>query len=942
MKKINFLPTKFKYNSETKCIEMFYRTKNSHKLNRTEIPFDHYIFISPDYRRYGNVDEMYMLLTTNAPLIKVYMDPYDAYNLYSTTRYITGEADISPEQRFVCDTFYDVEFPSYIKPRIFFLDIETWVKDGKVPSFNHNVSDINAITIFDSYTEVYYSWFLVPNNNSEDLCTLENQIIAETSEYGKVVVKLFTTPKALLSSFMKFIKLNCPDIITAWNSKFDIPYITRKIYDYFGIEGLKSISPFNRYSTKIKYALETGSDINVDTLIPGIDVIDLMALYKKNSETEKPSYALNIIAEEELGETKLIEEGDNNDPSYMYTNNFINFCKYNIQDVRLLTLLENKLMLINLAVTIRNIVKTNFQDIFFETITIDNMFIMEAVRRRNNGWNYVLPSKPKHINKEKYLGAYVKAPIRGLFKWVADGDFSSLYPSIVKTFNLSNETLVCTVDNYQWIVLYLIAKEFKLTDLKYAFDEILPKYLEYDLDLVEKIDSLNNVNFKELGNNLIINTKYFKLYEDLNHPETFNSLSEFVNWLKKNNYCFLPNGIVVDQNKSNAIISKVISDIMDSRKKYKKIMLDYLEQGNIAMYNVYDTYQTAVKLINNAVYGVTANEKFRLFNIKISEGITTTGQLLIRSCTHVVNKYLNELANTKDKDFVITNDTDSIIFTLQNIVNHPTSTKDSEILKEISEYSRICIDHVNTSIYSMCKNMFYKTNANKSNTFLSLKNEWLANSGIFIAKKCYAIHIVFKEGIPYEKLIPKGISLKRSSTPKALKPFLENVLNNILDFKSKEEIDKILIEECNKLKNVYKLKDIALPISVNDIESYKNLPIHIRGAKIWNSHFAQSDFDKINTGKVKYIYIKRWKDNLKLNMDGEYVISVPDQDKYWMYIEDKIEVDYDKMLDRLILKPVSAFYSALNWKLPNAVTSNNTGVFNTFMNTKSSLKIKLI
>jgi DNA polymerase elongation subunit (family B) len=348
------------------------------------------------------------------------MEPRDAYNLYSTTKHITGEADVSPEQRFICDTFYDTEFPSSIKPRIYFLDIETWVKDGKMPSFNHNLSEINAITVFDNYTEMYYSWFLVPPTETEDMSTLEQNILNETKEYGNISIKLFTTPKSLLSSFMQFLKNNCPDIITAWNSKFDLPYLTRKIHDYFDMEGLKLISPFDRYSTKIKQALETGINLEMDTLIPGIDVIDLMALYKKNAETEKPSYALKLIAEDELGETKLVAEDGNSDPSYMYINNFINFCKYNIQDVRLLTLLENKLMLINLAITIRNIVKTDFQDIFFETRTIDNMFIMEAVRRRNSGWNYVLPSKPKFIAKEKYLGAYVKAPIRGLFKWVAD------------------------------------------------------------------------------------------------------------------------------------------------------------------------------------------------------------------------------------------------------------------------------------------------------------------------------------------------------------------------------------------------------------------------------------------------------------------------------------------------------------------------------------------
>src|SRR5690606_14836751 len=161
--------------------------------------------------------------------------------------------------------------------------------------------------------------------------------------------------------------------ITCWNSKFDIPYLARKIYDYFDFSGLKVISPFDRYSSKIKNALESGINLDIDALIPGIDVIDMLELYKKNAETEKPSYALKVIAEDELGETKLVDDSGSSDPSYMYENDFIHFCKYNIQDVRLLTLLENKLKIVNLAITIRNIVKTNFQDIFFETRTIDNM-----------------------------------------------------------------------------------------------------------------------------------------------------------------------------------------------------------------------------------------------------------------------------------------------------------------------------------------------------------------------------------------------------------------------------------------------------------------------------------------------------------------------------------------------------------------------------------------
>ena len=53
----------------------------------------------------------------------------------------------------MCDMFYDTEFPADVPPRMFYLDIETLVTDNILPRFDHNVSEINAITIYDNYTK---------------------------------------------------------------------------------------------------------------------------------------------------------------------------------------------------------------------------------------------------------------------------------------------------------------------------------------------------------------------------------------------------------------------------------------------------------------------------------------------------------------------------------------------------------------------------------------------------------------------------------------------------------------------------------------------------------------------------------------------------------------------------------------------------------------------
>lgn len=942
MSKVNFLPTKFKYNNKNKSIEMYYRLSNNIKLNMTEIPFDHYIYIDPTYNKYGSINEndIYKLLTTEENLIQVYLNPGEARELYMSERYLTGEADCSPEQRFVVDTFANTEFPPNISPRILFLDIETFSTDNKLPTFNHNVAEINAITVYDSYLNKFISFFLIPDNKNVN--EYLNAIKEEIKEYGTVDIKLFTSAKALLNAFMQYVISDCPDIITAWNSGFDIPYIVRKIIDNFGIDALKKISPFNKISSKVIKALDNNSDLFIDTLIPGIDIIDMLELYKKNTPGQKPSYSLKAITEEELGETKLTDETGDTDPNHMYLHDFTNFCKYNIQDVRLLVLLEKKLKLLDLAIIMRNITKCNFQDIFFESIMIDNMFLMEAVRRRKEGSKYILPSRPINAVKQKYLGAYVKDPLRGRYPWVADLDFTSLYPSIVKTFKLSNESIVGFIDKKQIITLYSIAKQFNIADLNYIKDNILPKYLSYDIDLVSLLDNYNekDINIDTLGNDLDINIEYYPLFTNKEFPSKFNGLTEFTDWLKENNFALLPNGVVVNQNREDAIIAKVIADIMKSRAKYKTMMKDYLSKGNKELFELYNIYQTAIKIVNNSVYGVTATERFRLFDIRIADAITTAGQVLIRSCTYTANKYLNEQSHTDNVDYVLTNDTDSIIFTLKGIVNQPTTIREPEILANIATNSKKCQDYINEYLYNICKNIFYKYKVNKNNNFLSMKNEWLADAGLFVAKKMYVVHKVFKEGIPYEKLDSTGISLRRSSTPQALKPFLKNVITNILEFKNQNEIDSIIIDECNKLSTEYEIKDIAIPSSLNDLSSYANVPIHVRGINIWNKYFAKTEKDQLKFGKIKYFYVKQWENN-ELNLNKEYVLSVPNIDSYWSFVNGKVKVDYKKMKDRLIIKPINAFYSALGWTLPLDITTTNNGIFNIFSKNQTNEKNKI-
>jgi DNA polymerase elongation subunit (family B) len=78
---------------------------------------------------------------------------------------------------------------------------------------------------------------------------------------------------------------------------------------------------------------------------------------------------------------------------------------------------------------------------------IDGAILMYLKRNK-----MVAPNKPiggreeyeemEKEDKEKFEGAFVKEPIVGLYDWIYSADITSLYPSTIMTLNISPETKV--------------------------------------------------------------------------------------------------------------------------------------------------------------------------------------------------------------------------------------------------------------------------------------------------------------------------------------------------------------------------------------------------------------------------------------------------------------------------------------------------------------------
>jgi DNA polymerase elongation subunit (family B) len=237
----------------------------------------------------------------------------------------------------------------------------------------------------------------------------------------------------LLRSFLAYWRKNLPEVITGWNSQlYVIPYLAGRINRVLGEKSMKDLSPWGLVSQDEVY-ISGRKNITYD--IGGVTQLDYLDLYKRFTYTNQESYRLDYIANYELGEKKL-DHDEYDTFREFYTKDWDKFVRYNIIDVQLVDKLEDKLKLIELAITMAFDAKVNFIDIHYQVRMWDTI-IYNYLKKQN----IVIPPKKRTSKSEKYAGAYVKEPKPGKYDWVVSFDLNSLYPHLIMQYNISPETL---------------------------------------------------------------------------------------------------------------------------------------------------------------------------------------------------------------------------------------------------------------------------------------------------------------------------------------------------------------------------------------------------------------------------------------------------------------------------------------------------------------------
>ena len=338
-------------------------------------------------------------------------DGVEGFKIYGNDRYVC---------QYISDKYSEDEIKFDIsKIKLFTLDIETTSEQG-FPDISNPIEEILLITVQDYATKKITTWGVGP-------------FYANQNNVRYIECK---TEQDLLTQFINWWMdtTNTPEVLTGWNIQlFDIPYLVRRLSRVLGEKLMKRFSPWGLVSEKEVY-ISGRKYISYD--VGGITQLDYLDLYKKFTYTNQESYRLDHIANVELGAQKL-DHSEYDTFKEFYTKDWKKFVEYNIIDVELVDRLEDKMKLIELAITMAYDAKVNFVDVFYQVRMWDTI-IYNYLKKRN----IVIPQKSSSQKDAKYAGAYVKEPVPGIYDWVVSFDLNSLYPHLIMQYNISPETLL--------------------------------------------------------------------------------------------------------------------------------------------------------------------------------------------------------------------------------------------------------------------------------------------------------------------------------------------------------------------------------------------------------------------------------------------------------------------------------------------------------------------
>jgi DNA polymerase elongation subunit (family B) len=324
-------------------------------------------------------------------------------------------------------------------PKKTYLDIEIKLIDDSFPEPDKARMPVGLIS-FCNEDNVTYILSILNTDDQPDGLSPEQiiQMEKEVNEYFrktvpkqekdralfnqdfKIKYKFFKSEDELMEFYFHKIMPHF-NFVTGWNvTEFDWKYLMNRGKN-LKIDMMKNM-PTKSTVSKVKIPTHLG-------------VLDYMQVFEKMKPYKVvENYKLDYIADLVLGTAKLHHDYS----SFMeFQKDTYLFTMYNVIDVILVKLIEDKLALMDVAFAMANVAQIDvnkvFSPVYIAEILMCREFLTKNMKMMKLPWG-------EEVEDGTYAGAYVKDPIPGYYGAIACYDFSSMYPNIQIQFNISPDT----------------------------------------------------------------------------------------------------------------------------------------------------------------------------------------------------------------------------------------------------------------------------------------------------------------------------------------------------------------------------------------------------------------------------------------------------------------------------------------------------------------------
>lgn len=296
----------------------------------------------------------------------------------------------------------------------------------------------------------------------EEVIIVDNGVLGDVPKYTSIV----PDERTLITTFLERVRKLDPDIIVGWNViDFDLKLLIERAKHH----NIAFVLGRDDSATTLRLESSFFRDSSVNC--KGRIVLDGIQLLR-SSFVKLNDYKLNTAAKHFLGEGKLIQE-DNRFTiiDEMYTKDPIKLIKYNLKDSKLVydLLLESKVF--QLTVQRSLLVGLHMDNVKASIASFDSLYLREL---RKIG---LVANSTRPTDRDSGLGGFVMTSKPGIYTNVLVLDFKSLYPSLMRTFNIDPVAYVGQGDNgdYTDKDKYIIAPNWAVFE---NGEGILPKMLE--------------------------------------------------------------------------------------------------------------------------------------------------------------------------------------------------------------------------------------------------------------------------------------------------------------------------------------------------------------------------------------------------------------------------------------------------------------------------------